>query len=573
MSMSISTLPEEEVWEYLKVQPIIRAAGYIRLSDKRKQEKGHSRQFQEGHIRRRCRDEGWQISNHHIFYDGYRGTYWRERLELQAMLAAARRHEFDKLLLYDLDRLSRESMHQAAILEELAYLGIEVIILDPEKKKVADGTFEGDTLAAIDGIVAQEEHRKRIRRIHDGVEERIVREKKIMPSYKALYGYRFDDDRYKQKNKYIIFEPEAQVVRRIFVWMLACLTIQRICINLTNEGVPTPNGNTIWKPQVVLDILRHPSYKGKAFAMRHQWTFDPTHEGKMKHNLRPENEWVELPDGTIPAIVSESDWNEVQRQLQRNREQAARRNKYPESALCRAGVAKCGVCGANMSFKKRYDTHNGGNDQYRCFKQSQIGNTCTNSVISVKTADDAVWEKVLELLADPEIIERALKEKSQGENPNQPSLDSLDRLIIKTAKGIQNLTEALQDETNKEVRKLLSHRIGDLIAQKAQFEEERDITARFKLQWDEAYQALEEFKVWCLGIHQRIERGEEIPYAEKRNAVDRLGIKIICFPVNHEPRYILTCDPPEIIEHLGMPLHQNGCNHIDTMAPLLSWSK
>src|SRR5260221_5376304 len=141
------------------------------------------------------------------------------------MLSAARRHEFDILLIYDLDRLAREPVHQAIILEELQYLGIQVIILDPEKKHVADGTFEGDTLAALDGLVAKEEHRKRIRRTHDCVEERVVKEKKIMPSHKPLFGYRWDDDRPKQKNKYLIYEPEAQIVRKIFTWKLHGVTI------------------------------------------------------------------------------------------------------------------------------------------------------------------------------------------------------------------------------------------------------------------------------------------------------------------------------------------------------------
>ncbi len=544
------------------IQPLTRVAGYIRLSDPKKQEKGYSKQFQEGKIRQRCSDEGWSIKPEHIFYDGFRGVYWREREGLQAMLSSARRHEFDILLLYDLDRLAREPVHQAIILEELTYLGIQVIILDPEKKRVADGTFEGDALAAFDGLVAKEEHRKRIRRTHDGVEERIVKEKKIMPSHKPLYGYKWDDDRPKQKNKYVIFEPEAQVVRKIFNWKLHGLTIQRICITLNSEGIPTPGGGTVWKPQVVLDILRHPSYKGKAYALRHKYSFSPTN-GKMTRIMRPQEEWIELPEGTIPGIVSEYDWDEVQRQLQRNKEQAARRNSHPEAALCRAGVAKCGVCGSNMSYKKKYSAKHGGCDHYRCIRQSQIGNTCTNSVMSVKVVDDLVWGKVLELVAHPRLIEIALRKKYHGENPNEQSLQNLDRLILKAGAKIQNLMESLEDETDREMRKLLSLRIRDLNEEKAKYEEERDTLCRLTLQWEEAVMALERFKEWCLTIHARIENGEEISYYEKRNAVDKLGVKIICYPITHHPRHILTCEPPEIIECLGVPQYQASHAHVN----------
>ncbi len=350
-----------------------------------------------------------------------------------------------------------------------------------------------------------------------------------MPSYKPLYGYRWDDPGHKQKNKYVLYEPEAEVVRRIYIWKIKGVTIQRICIMLNDEGIPTPNGGRIWRPQVVLDILRHPSYMGKAYALRHKWEMIP---GKgMKHVLRPQEEWIELPDGTIPAIVSESEWQQVQRQLQWNKEQAARRNKHPEAALCRAGIAKCGICGANMAYKRRYDaaTH-GGADMYRCMKQGQLGNTCDNSVISVRIIDEAVWQKCLELLAHPRLIE------------------------------IQNLTESLEDETNKEVRKVLSLRIADLTAEKSKAEEERDKVKRFSLQWEEAQEALEEFKKWCATIHRRIADGYEPTYQEKREAVDRLGMHVQIFRVEDHPRYKITCNPPEIASRLG-PLHPYGHTH------------
>src|SRR5690349_915133 len=135
---------EEPTWSFLMPQSVIRASAYIRLSDPKKQEKGFSKQFQERKIRDKCDEEGYFLSSEHIFYDGFRSTYWRERQELQRMLLCARRHEFDLLILYDLDRLSREPKHQMAILEELEYLGIAVVILNEEQNHVNDGTFEGE---------------------------------------------------------------------------------------------------------------------------------------------------------------------------------------------------------------------------------------------------------------------------------------------------------------------------------------------------------------------------------------------------------------------------------------------
>src|SRR5438270_10549493 len=109
--VSSSTIPMSPTWEFLMPNDVIIAAGYIRLSDPNKQLKGYSKQFQEAKIRTRCLEEGWLFKDELLFYDGNKGTIWRERQALQQMLAAARHHLFNVLLLYDLDRLSREPKH------------------------------------------------------------------------------------------------------------------------------------------------------------------------------------------------------------------------------------------------------------------------------------------------------------------------------------------------------------------------------------------------------------------------------------------------------------------------------
>ncbi len=88
-------------------QKIIRGAGYIRISDI-KQEKNYSVSFQREKIIAYFREKGIHIKEEHIFVDTYTGKVWRQRKNLQDCLAAAKRHEFDVLALYKLDRLSRE---------------------------------------------------------------------------------------------------------------------------------------------------------------------------------------------------------------------------------------------------------------------------------------------------------------------------------------------------------------------------------------------------------------------------------------------------------------------------------
>src|SRR5579859_3966521 len=163
-----SSMPIREEWSFLMPQKIIRAAGYKRVSSD-KQAEGLSLQFQDEKIRAWAHEQGWLLKEDHIYQDSYSGAYWRERVGLQEMLKAARRREFDKLILYDLDRFARELPIQIIVHEELAYYGVELVVIDPKQKHAGDDTFEGEIVRTIGGLIAQEERRKIIKRSHDGM--------------------------------------------------------------------------------------------------------------------------------------------------------------------------------------------------------------------------------------------------------------------------------------------------------------------------------------------------------------------------------------------------------------------
>ena len=541
-------------------QEVIIASGYIRLSEPHKQEKGYSKQFQEVKMRERCQAEGWLIKDDLIFYDGFKGTYRREREQLQELLKAARLHLFNILLLYDLDRLSRDPIHQTVILEELAYLGIRVVILDPQKKRIADGTFEGDVLTSLEGAISKEENRKRTRRTRDGVEQRVIYEHKLMPGHKALYGYHFDDAGYRQKNKFVIYEVEAVIVRRIFNWKAHGMPLREICHTLMQEGILSPSGKTDWHPFVIVRMITNPFYKGKAFALRYKHTFVP--EKGMTRILRPQEEWIPLPDDVSPAIVSEEIWNEAQRQLQLGKARSPRNNKDPEASLCRGGIVVCGRCKSSYYFKNNYKREEK-SGSYDCVSHVHIGGGCDNRTVSSQVIDNAVWEHCLEILQQPHLIEAGLNKLYGMENPNQKSIDGLSRLILKTGTKMQNLMEQLEDEHDVELQRMIRLRIADLNTEKKGYEVEMDTVKRHTLQWDSAYDAMVLFKHWCHGRYEKIQQGEIPTYQEKRNCVERLGIQVVVNRVPDSPGYTLsgyeiTASPSEIVEHLGVQLYHSG---------------
>jgi DNA invertase Pin-like site-specific DNA recombinase len=76
----------------------------------------------------------------------------QDRPALQAMLAAARRHEFDVLLVWKLDRLGRSAKHLLQVLDELHALGIAFISVT---QALDTSTAAGKLLFTVLGAVAE----------------------------------------------------------------------------------------------------------------------------------------------------------------------------------------------------------------------------------------------------------------------------------------------------------------------------------------------------------------------------------------------------------------------------------
>ena len=91
-----------------------------------------------------------------------------DRKALQDMLDAAHRQEFDVLLLWSLDRLSREGIAKLfSYLERLKKLGIRVMSLQESWLDTQSPT--SDLLISIFGWIAQQERRRIQERVHAGL--------------------------------------------------------------------------------------------------------------------------------------------------------------------------------------------------------------------------------------------------------------------------------------------------------------------------------------------------------------------------------------------------------------------
>ena len=141
-----------------------RAALYARVSTK---DKGQDTENQLAQLRKFCADCGWPIAAE--FVDHVSGKR-SDREQFQAMFTAASRREFDYLVTWALDRLSREGV--AKTFEHIKVLrgyGIEYVsFTEPHFRTTGPA---GELMIAVAAWIAEQEHQRISERVRAGLEK------------------------------------------------------------------------------------------------------------------------------------------------------------------------------------------------------------------------------------------------------------------------------------------------------------------------------------------------------------------------------------------------------------------
>src|SRR6266511_3278084 len=185
-----------------------RAAIYTRVSSVEQEEEGTSLDTQEAACRRFAAERGCLVEDGYVYREVFSGTVLRERPRLSVLREAVRPRGITAVICYALDRLSRNQAHIYILAEEFEEAGATLQFVTESFEDSAVGRF----IRSAKAFAAEVEHEK--------IKERTVRGRvaraqsgKLIPGWKALYGYRWADE---AKGRYVPAEPEATVVRRIF---------------------------------------------------------------------------------------------------------------------------------------------------------------------------------------------------------------------------------------------------------------------------------------------------------------------------------------------------------------------
>ncbi len=518
-------------------EKVTRAAFYGRVSDE-KQEKMYSPAFQKGKCLAFMREKNFAHKTEHEYFDTYTGRDWRHRKELQKLIEAAKKHEFDIVVMYRLDRFSRDLTGQIVVRDQLKFYGVTIVTLDPDEHADDDSPL-GEVIRAVYGFQAEIQRKKIIEITQDGLRERVAGGK-LLAGKKPRYGYHWDNE--EEKACYILYEPERVVVERIFTMYKQGVPMRRIAHILTAEGVPTPGGKKYWRAMTIYNILTHPGYTGQAYAYVNRFEFIPG-EG-MKRTERPPEEWITVKGNPIPPIIDQQTFDLVQKKLKKNKEEAGRNNKNPTETLCRCGIVLCGYCNRNMSVQR---TGNPIVPFYRCNTVREGYKECKGPSITANLLDTAMWTKAVEVIKNPLLLQEELMKKKR-DDPTKDLLKSLDARLLTNATSLQNLIATIEVTPDPDAQATLGLRVAALTRQKNALEEERDRVQRTHINWKEAEEAYLDFVAWCDEVRDELTNPEFTPsYQRKREAIERIGLKAYVFKPGHKPRIQIKTAPPEIM--------------------------
>ncbi|MBI4560525.1 MAG: recombinase family protein [Candidatus Rokubacteria bacterium] len=459
------------------------AAIYARVSSDRQKEE-QTIASQTSALREYAAQHGYLIPEGWVFEDeGWSGaTLVRPGLERLRDLAA--QGQLDAVLVYSPDRLSRKYAYQVLLLEEFARAALEVVFVQAPRAE----TPEDVLLIQFQGMIAEYEKAQISERTRRGKRHR-ARCGLINVLSGAPYGYRYVRKADGVPAHYEVLEAEAAMVREVFRrygeegWAIGTLARW-----LTEAGIPTRTGKRHWDRSTVWGMLRNPAYQGTACfqktggARREKVTRRARQRGdvaprRMALRARPREEWIEIP---VPALVSPTQFALAQARLEENRRFARRHTKTPSLLQ---GLLVCRRCGYAY-YRTSTRTSRGKRYYYRCLGADDWrypeGRRCANRPVRQEYLDTLVWEEVIRLLANPELVRQEIARRLaelRATHPASAKREGTAKEVGRLRRAMVRLIEAYQEDllSLEELRKrmpLLRQREAAAAAQLAALEAE-----------------------------------------------------------------------------------------------------
>ena len=301
-----------------------------------------------------------------VFEDAGYSAKNTDRPDYQRMMARVRTGEFSHLLVWKIDRISRNLLDFAAMYAELKKLGVVFV---SKNEQFDTSSAMGEAMLKIILVFAELERNMTSERVSAVMLSRA--NDGIWNGGKVPFGYAYDKD----SKQFSIIEDEAQVVLHIYDLYESVKSLTTVAKSLNEKGVRSRTGKP-WNPTTVRTMLTNPFYAGT-------YRYNYRDESSKSFTVKDKDEWVLVLDHH-PAIVTPERQEIIAVMLQsKQRGWAGAGMTYQRKNIhIFAGLLKCGCCGYTMIASPDRERSDGWRPSvYKCSRQRRFGD-CDNKYVS-----------------------------------------------------------------------------------------------------------------------------------------------------------------------------------------------
>ncbi len=477
------------------------------------------------------------------------------RPDFKKMMDAAKKRKFKAIIVYRLDRISRNISDFAGLIEELSHLDIAFLSI---KEQFDTGTPMGRAMMYIASVFSQLERETIAERIRDNMHE-LAKTGRWLGGTTPT-GYESEavksitiDGKAKKACKLKVIPEEAEIIKQIYDLYVETDSQTMTETELMKRGIKTKNGKYFTRFSIKA-ILQNPVYviadkeaydyfvKVNADLFSDREAFDGVH-GIMAYNrteqekgkttvFRPANEWI-VSVGQHQGLISGKEWVLVQESLERNKIKAYHKPRSNEALI--TGLLYCS-CGSRMYPKlSRRKTADGKPIYtYVCkMKERSQRTICNGKNVNGNALDMAIIEQVKLLEEDTgtfiEQLERSRKFYTGNRENYKEQLLVLQQEKAEVEKKIEGFVDSLLELGDSVAKNHVAKRIEQLNKQleeiNARIVELEGLTSRQQLS-DIEFDVLRQL----LSVFQSSIDGMTIE--QKRSAIRTIVRKVVWDGVN-----------------------------------------
>ncbi len=336
------------------------------------------------------------------------------RPSFQLMMKDCKKHEWEMVIVYKLDRFSRDKYDTAVHKHTLKENGVTVVsatehIPDTPEKIIFESMLEG---------MAQYYSAELSQKVKRGLKESY--EKGYFTGGALPLGYDLKDRRC------VINEYERGIVLEIFNKFADGYNATEIADSLQEREVKNKSGRLI-TDKMIYKILINPKYTGKV-----------EHDGKIYTNI-------------YPQIIDDDLWARVSALHDKYKDM--RRNNYLAYGYILSGKLICGHCRAPLYGASGRSCNGSKYMYYSCRSKSEKHATCPNKNVNKEWLESLVLETTYKLFSEIGLLDEIVKQECEllnNEETENLELVVLERRKAELEKQLENLIIAVSNGLNND---------------------------------------------------------------------------------------------------------------------------